>query len=254
MEWYKHWLGRAHRQYRFDVLHCHSIYPCGYLAALCQGSLGIPTVITSHGGDVHLTGHRLSKPGMPARYARSIAAADALISISRFTYDGFLQLCPTAQNIVSIPNGVHLEPFQHQVTRPEQLDRKVQRANTSCSSAGCTSAKEWTSCSMHWPSFPARRRGLLVVAGDGDERASLEAQCVQLKLTKPCPLRRLGQGSDENLAPAKRAVRRHAVAHLGSLRPGGVGKLCRGSGGDYVHAAWHDGPGRPGRDGTLGAA
>ena len=33
VDWYKHWLERAHRRNRFDILHCHSIYPCGYLAA-----------------------------------------------------------------------------------------------------------------------------------------------------------------------------------------------------------------------------
>ncbi|HVU89702.1 MAG TPA: glycosyltransferase family 4 protein [Pirellulales bacterium] len=182
MEWYKHWLGRAHRQHRFDVLHCHSIYPCGYLAALCQGSLGIPTVITSHGGDVHLSGYRLSKPGMPARYARSIAAADALISISRFTYDGILQLCPTARNIVSIPNGVHLEPFLHQATRSEQLDRRIQRGEYFLFIGRLHERKGVDVLLDAMALLPARRRGLLVIAGDGDERDALEAQSARLKL------------------------------------------------------------------------
>ncbi len=66
VEWYAMFLRRAWRQHRFDVLHCHSIYPCAYLAALTKDRLGIPTVITSHGGDVHAEGRRLLKPGIPA--------------------------------------------------------------------------------------------------------------------------------------------------------------------------------------------
>ena len=108
VEWYAMFLRRAWRQHRFDVLHCHSIYPCAYLAALSKDQLGIPTVITSHGGDVHAEGRRLLKPGIPARYTRSLAAADALVSISKFTTAGYQRLCPTATNIEAIPNGVHL--------------------------------------------------------------------------------------------------------------------------------------------------
>lgn len=32
--WYRLWLERLHRRERFDVLHCHSTHPCGYLAVL----------------------------------------------------------------------------------------------------------------------------------------------------------------------------------------------------------------------------
>jgi teichuronic acid biosynthesis glycosyltransferase TuaC len=182
MEWYKHWLQRAHRQHRFDLLHCHSIYPCGYLAALCQGSLGIPTVITSHGGDVHMTGRRLSKPGLPPRYARSIAAADALISISRFTHDGFLTLCPTARNIVSIPNGVHLEPFTEQAARPAGLDPSV-RAGEYFLFIGRLHHRKGIDVLLDAVAqVPPKQRSMLVIAGDGDERQPLEAQCAKLNL------------------------------------------------------------------------
>ncbi len=183
VDWYKHWLERAHRRNQFDILHCHSIYPCGYLAALCQGNLGIPTVITSHGGDVHTTGRRLSKPGLPPRYARSIAAADALIAISRFTHDGYLKLCPTARNIVSIPNGVHLEPFAHQAPRPAELDRAVTAGEYFLFIGRLHNRKGVDVLLEALAQLPPQRRAMLVIAGDGDERAPLEAQCARLKLT-----------------------------------------------------------------------
>lgn len=46
----KRMLTRLHRQYRFDVIHAHQIYPTGYLGWKMSGKLGIPTVMTSHVG------------------------------------------------------------------------------------------------------------------------------------------------------------------------------------------------------------
>jgi glycogen synthase len=184
MEWYKHWLQRAHRQYRFDLLHCHSIYPCGYLAMLCEGQLGIPTVITSHGGDVHIEGRRLSKPGFPFRYGRSIAAADALIAISKFTYDGYLRLCPSARNIVSIPNGVDLEPFAHDESRPSGLDSQVQSGEYFLFIGRLHPRKGVDILLDAMSHIPAQQRTKLVIAGDGDQRAALEAQSMRLGLAK----------------------------------------------------------------------
>ena len=40
---------RLHRSYPFDVLHCHGIYPTGYLASLGRSRWpATPTIITSH--------------------------------------------------------------------------------------------------------------------------------------------------------------------------------------------------------------
>lgn len=49
----KRWLAKLHAQYRFDVIHAHQIYPTGYLGWKMQSALGgLPTVMTSHVGDV----------------------------------------------------------------------------------------------------------------------------------------------------------------------------------------------------------
>jgi glycosyltransferase involved in cell wall biosynthesis len=182
MDWYKHWLVRAHRQHRFDILHCHSVYPCGYLAALCEGRLGIPTVITSHGGDVHIEGRRLRKPGMPARYATSIAAADALIAISSFTHDGLRRLCPHAQNIVAIPNGVDVQPFGLPTLRPRDLDSSI-RSGEYLLFIGRLHRRKGVDVLLEaMAQVPVDDATKLVIAGVGDERGPLEAQCARLGL------------------------------------------------------------------------
>ena len=181
MDWYKHWLQRAHREYRFDVLHCHSIYPCGYLAALCEGSLGIPTVITSHGGDVHLEGRRLQKPGFPARYARSITAADALVSISRFTHEGILRLCPAARNIIPIPNGVHVQELSRPVARPATLAADIVAGDYVLFLGRLHRRKGVDVLLEAMAQLPEHDQVKVVIAGDGEERPVLEAQTARLE-------------------------------------------------------------------------
>ncbi|HVU88879.1 MAG TPA: glycosyltransferase family 4 protein [Pirellulales bacterium] len=182
VDWYTTFLRRAWRRHRFDVLHCHAIYPCAYLAAICKDDLGVPIVITSHGGDVNEHGRRLAKRGFPARYARGLAAADALVSISKFTTAGYQRLCPTATNIEAIPNGVHLAPFARAAERPETLDARV-CANEYMLFLGRLNRRKGVDVLIDaLAQLPAGEDATLVIAGDGDERATLETQCAELGL------------------------------------------------------------------------
>src|SRR5262249_31748754 len=125
VKWYSFWLRRCHRRHRFDVLHCHGVYPPGYLAALCRQDLGVPIIITSHGGDIREGNVRLSRPVLVQRYVEALAAADALVTISRFTRESLLRLCPNPGAIVEIPNGVDLESFASAADRPAHLDAAI---------------------------------------------------------------------------------------------------------------------------------
>ncbi len=118
--WYRWFLTRLHKKQRTEILHCHNIYIPGYLAALTRQQRGIPTVITSHGGDVQAENVRLVKPFLRKRIIESLRAADALVAISRFTQLRMRNLCPEA-NIVNIPNGVDLAPFTQSAGRPDLL-------------------------------------------------------------------------------------------------------------------------------------
>ena len=42
---------RHHRQYRFDLVHAHGVFPAGWAAALFSRLTGVPFIFTSHGGD-----------------------------------------------------------------------------------------------------------------------------------------------------------------------------------------------------------
>jgi glycosyltransferase involved in cell wall biosynthesis len=122
---YRRWLIGLHDRERFDVIHCHDVYPTGYLAVLSRARLNVPIVITSHGGDVKEGNIRISKPGMRQRYVRAVEQADALISIGNFTEEGYRKLSGHLPPIVTIPNGIDWEPFAAAAARPSALADKV---------------------------------------------------------------------------------------------------------------------------------
>ncbi len=122
--WYRRWLLRLNAREQFDILHCHDVYPTGYVAALSRTRVAAPLLITSHGGDVKAGNIRISKPGMRPRYVRAIRSADALISIGRFTDEGFRALVPEPPPITTIPNGIDLQPYAQPAARPARLIRQ----------------------------------------------------------------------------------------------------------------------------------
>jgi glycosyltransferase involved in cell wall biosynthesis len=106
-----------------------------------------------------------------------------LISISKFTTAGYQRLCPTATNIESIPNGVHLAPFARVAPRPETLDARVPEHDYVLFLGRLNRRKGVDVLLDAFAQLPPHSNASLVIAGDGDERATLEAQCAELGLT-----------------------------------------------------------------------
>jgi glycosyltransferase involved in cell wall biosynthesis len=184
VSWYRWFLQRLYRRQPFDVLHCHGLYPPGYLAALSRARLDCPVVITSHGGDVYEHNVRLAKPVLKERHIQGLAAADALIAISQFTYDGFRRLCPQAQRIVEIPNGVDLEPFQRPALRPAALDSAIQPGEYAVFIGRLKHRKGVDVLLRALSLLPARDLVDLVIVGDGEERSALEGLAQELGLAR----------------------------------------------------------------------
>ena len=96
-----------HIRYRFDIIHCHGVYPPGYIAASFRRITGTPFVITPHGGDIKVTdneinGHILS------RIRKTFASADAITAISPSVRARVLNLGAPPEKTHIIPNGVFL--------------------------------------------------------------------------------------------------------------------------------------------------
>jgi glycosyltransferase involved in cell wall biosynthesis len=126
VEWYRAKLRRLVKSSNINVVHCHNVYPNGYLAVREKGHGGPPVVITSHGGDVRPDNPRFRKPGLRDKHRFAVEHADALISISDFTHKGFLHLGADPQKVHSIPNGVDGAAFAQEVARPESIPAQLQ--------------------------------------------------------------------------------------------------------------------------------
>jgi teichuronic acid biosynthesis glycosyltransferase TuaC len=180
----------------FDVLHCHGIYPPAYLAALNRGRLKVPVVVTSHGGDVNPDNVRLKKAVLRERHCQGLRGADALIAISRYTRAGFEKLCPDAVNIADIPNGVDLRPFAASASRPTDLDPAIKPKEYLLFLGRLRHRKGVDVLLDALARLPASGSVQLVVAGDGEIRAKLEALTLRLGLSER--VRFVGQVSGAN--------------------------------------------------------
>jgi glycosyltransferase involved in cell wall biosynthesis len=177
--WYKWFLAQHYRKSRFDVLHCHGIYPPSYLASLLGEELPVPIVVTSHGGDVFENNVRLQKPAIVERCVQGLRAADALIAISRFTREGFVRLCPSvAGRIVDIPNGVHLDGPQ----APAGVEPGLVAKRYAIFLGRLKYRKGVDVLLQALGRIPEDGGVQLVIVGDGEERAALEVLCDQLDL------------------------------------------------------------------------
>lgn len=179
---YRRFLTSAQARYRFDVIHCHDVYPTGYLAALGKRRLGVPLVITSHGGDVRENNPRLEKGAIPQRSLAALQAADALVSIGPFTERGFRRIYPEAPRIVTIPNGIDLETYERAASRPPGLDPAIQPSRYLLFLGRLAQRKGVDVLLDAVAQVPPNGTVQLVVAGEGDERAELEARMRRLKL------------------------------------------------------------------------
>jgi glycosyltransferase involved in cell wall biosynthesis len=182
VSWYRWWLLRLQRRLRFDVLHCHGVYPPGYLAALCREQLGVPALITSHGGDIREGNPRLQKPVVQKRYQRALQDADALVSISRFTEENFRRLHPEGR-ILSIPNGVDPGLFAAPAARPENLDPGIGTKEYILFLGRLKNRKGVDVLLEAMSKVQANGQIQLVIGGDGEERPALEALAGKLQLT-----------------------------------------------------------------------
>lgn len=180
--WYRWWLQRLHRRERFDVVHCHSVYPTGYVAACCSSLAGVPVVITSHGGDMAPGSLYDRKPALRPRYSMALERADAAVAISRFTHDNYLAACPQLRHVESIPNGVDLQRFAAPAERPAGLDPAIRPGEYLLFLGRLERRKGVDVLLDAMAAAGIENEFRLVIAGIGPERYTLEAQAASLGL------------------------------------------------------------------------
>lgn len=180
--WYRWFLLRLFHKEKFDILHCHGVYPPGFLAALCREQLPSPIVVTSHEGGLSDGNVRLAKPLLHRRYVEALSHADALVAVSQMVEDDYRRLCPGADLIRQIPNGVDLEGRGEPTRRPVNLGADIVPRQYFLFLGRLTRRKGVDWLLRAYAQLPSDQRKTLVVAGEGSEAGSLQALARRLLL------------------------------------------------------------------------
>jgi len=184
VSWYRIFLLQLWNRQPFDVLHCHGLFPPGYLGALTRQQLNAPVVLTSHGGDLHMDNVRLRKAGVKEKIIQGLKSADALIAISRFTREGYRFLCPQAKRVVELPNGVDLNSMNKAAPRPPHWDAAIIPGQYFLFLGRLRHRKGVDLLLRALACVPENGHVQLVVAGEGADRGGLETMAANLGLTQ----------------------------------------------------------------------
>lgn len=113
------WLGLYRwlvRRWPCDLVHAHTTYPNGWVAARARGSDDYPIIVTPHGADIHKVpeigfGHRLD-PALDRKIRWALQQADYATAISGSVAESLRDAGLEKERIVEIPNGVDVARFQ----------------------------------------------------------------------------------------------------------------------------------------------
>jgi glycosyltransferase involved in cell wall biosynthesis len=95
----------------FDILHCHSAYPHGYIGASFKKIFRTPLIITSH-GDIIKDGGIRKSARLSRRTKKAMELADAVTAVSRYMKEQSIDAGASEKKIYYIPNGVDLREFR----------------------------------------------------------------------------------------------------------------------------------------------
>jgi glycosyltransferase involved in cell wall biosynthesis len=170
------WLARLHKLRPFDVVHCHSVHPTGYVAAQCGAVRDAPLVISSHGGDIDDVSPLYRKPGLARPYRQALNRADALVAVSGFVEGRLREWCERETRIERIPHGVDLEGYAAAVARPSGLPSAIQPGKYFLFLGRIVKRKGVDVLLEAFREAVADERIVLVLAGDGSAFEQIRAQ------------------------------------------------------------------------------
>lgn len=102
-------LREIHKEFPFELIHCHTIYPDGYAGGELKKEWKVPLVSTIHGSDIMLYPYRNRE--IYEQTVQALKASDLVIMVSKRLEKEVKKLCPEA-NTVTIYNGFDPERFR----------------------------------------------------------------------------------------------------------------------------------------------
>jgi phosphatidylinositol alpha-1,6-mannosyltransferase len=148
----------------------------GWLVRVCHTLLRLRTIVYVHGEEVNITDtYDYSR----RRRRATLAAADAVVAVSRFTRDSLVALMGVDPGkITLIPNGVDLSRFAQRARRDDLVQRYGIAGRRVLLTVGRLSERKGQDKVIE--ALPALRRAIpdlvYLLVGDGPSRALLEGQ------------------------------------------------------------------------------
>ncbi|MBW1846230.1 MAG: glycosyltransferase family 4 protein [Deltaproteobacteria bacterium] len=160
-------LAWLHLRHHFDILHCHSGYPPGYVGITFKKWFKVPVLVRPHGSDI-VPGDRIRRyPKLTERLKFALRSADAVVAQGQYLKELILTLGVDSSKVHIIHNGVNLndfagkEPFSH--PRPYIL------------ALGNLIFRKGFDILLHAYSSVAEPKPDLLIAGPGREEKMLKA-------------------------------------------------------------------------------
>ena len=179
---YRRYLEAVYRAHAFNVLHCHNVYPAGYVAMQWAASQGVPVVLTSHGRDIAPTNPLLRKPKVPLRVSEVLSQADAVVAINRSLYQRTHVLGADRARITRIASGVDFPRFATRVRRPAWLNGIIKPSRYFLFLGPLVRPSGVDVLIDAYRALVERCGVHLVIAGEGKETKALAARVVQQQL------------------------------------------------------------------------
>lgn len=194
---------------RYDIIHCHQMVSPMTIGLLAQALVHKPLVVNPHArgviGDIAVLTQRRPITGR-IRLAAAKQRGDAFVSISDDIGDELRGVGVAPQKLWSIPNGVDLDHFTPSAPEARSMLREqlqLPQAPTVLFTGRLAQVKALDVLLNAWPLVRQQVPGArLLVLGDGEERAALEAQAKRLGVAESVTF----YGSTADVAPFLRAA------------------------------------------------
>lgn len=195
LNWYRSVISSVYRHFRFNILHCHNVYPAGYIATGWSAGRSIPVVLTSHGCDIAADSHLLRKRGVAERISTTVSRSDACIAISPMLAEQFRRFGAPSHRIRQITNGVDVSGLSQPIALPSDMPAWV-RPGSYFLLMGRLVHRKGVDLLLHaYRRIQAHCDTGLVIAGDGEQIDLLRDLAVRIGIRERVHFSGMARGS-----------------------------------------------------------
>jgi len=102
-------MARLRREFPFDVIDAHYVYPDAYAATRIGRALGVPVVTSARGSDINLLARI---PSLRPLVRAALERSRHVIAVSKALGEGIASLGIPAEKVTIVPNGVDAAKFR----------------------------------------------------------------------------------------------------------------------------------------------